>query len=94
LIAFTGAVFCLAPVKMPHIAQQVARFFGETSYEIYLWHFPLLRVIHPNTLSKSAVFLAALLLLSWASYKFFERPMMLALRTRLRSSATVDGYEA
>lgn len=94
LVAFTGAVFCLAPVKMPHIAQQIARFFGETSYGIYLWHFPLLRVLHPNTLLKSAIFLAVLLLLSWASYRFFERPMMLALRTRLRSSATVDGLRS
>jgi peptidoglycan/LPS O-acetylase OafA/YrhL len=94
LVAFTGAVFCLAPVKMPHMAQQIARFFGETSYGIYLWHFPLFRVLHPNTLLKSAIFLAVLLLLSWASYRFFDRPMMLALRTRLRSSATVDGLRS
>ncbi len=90
LAAFAGAVFCLAPVQMPYPAQQIARFFGETSYGIYLWHFPLLRVLHPNTVHEAVMFLAVLLLISWISYRFFERPIMLALRNHLRSSATPD----
>ncbi|HEX5007840.1 MAG TPA: acyltransferase family protein, partial [Hyphomonadaceae bacterium] len=94
-LALSEAVWKRAPWDVLHE-------LGNMSYGIYLLHFPVQLVfitaalalgfpgdffLHPATLF---LFLAALLAVAFASYRFFEKPAMLALR-RFWSRRTDDG---
>ena len=94
-LALSEAVWKRAPWAALHE-------LGNMSYGIYLLHFPVQLVfitaalafgfpgdffLHPATL---LLFIAVLLAVAFASYRFFEKPAMLALR-RLWSRRTENG---
>jgi len=67
-------------------ANRVVNWLGLVSYSLYLWHNPILDLVHrmhgfdpDHRLLGAALALAAILLVSWLSYRFVERPF---LRTR------------
>jgi peptidoglycan/LPS O-acetylase OafA/YrhL len=99
-------ILCLAVLETRHgtIARHAA-VLGDVSYSSYLLHFPLQLLcallvmtagIEPSILVSRPfmlAFFAVLLALSYASYRWFERPIQLRLRTAWqrsrRSSATL-----
>ncbi len=97
-IAF--AVLILATVLAPPWAQwpaanRLARWVGEVSYGVYLWHLPLLSLalttLHFPVFTNEAFFrllaftLAGSLLLGWLSFTFVERPFIRWARRRTRA---------
>jgi peptidoglycan/LPS O-acetylase OafA/YrhL len=49
------------------------RFLGRISYGVYLWHIPLLWMLHPDSLAGIAVLVAASILAGWLSHVLVER---------------------
>jgi hypothetical protein len=72
-----------SPFSVANIARfRPAQFFGDISYSLYLWHWPLIVLVpfylgtdlnHHNSKLKVAIFLASIII-SWLSYKFVESP--------------------
>lgn len=97
LIALSVAVLALAEVLRGPIGQRLA-VLGELSYASYLLHFPLQLLIviglawlgqaRDVFYSEAALlaYFAALILLSWLSFKYFERPAQAWLRRRFQST--------
>ena len=60
------------------IANPVGVFFGNISYSLYLWHFPVITfaaiLIPKNTPYDTAIVLAAILIISLVSYFLIEQP--------------------
>ena len=97
-------ILCLAVLETRHgtIARYVA-ILGDVSYSSYLLHFPLQLLavlllmtagIEPSILVSRPFmlgFFAVLLLVSYASYRWFERPIQLRLRAAWPSMGT-SGY--
>ena len=97
-------ILCLAVLETRHgtIARHVA-VLGDVSYSSYLLHFPLQLLcvlllvtagIAPSILLSRAFmvgFFAVLLLLSFASYRWFERPVQRRLRAAWHAMRT-SGY--
>lgn len=59
-------------------SNKIAQFLGNTSYSIYLWHWPLVFYLNYFELSQGVLFVILAILLSvllgWLSYKFIETP--------------------
>jgi peptidoglycan/LPS O-acetylase OafA/YrhL len=65
---------------------KISRWFGNISFPLYLWHWPILafaRIILGNELSPYLLLLliAMSFLLSWATFKFIENPIRLNVRS-------------
>jgi len=64
----------------------VAQFFGDSSYSIYLWHWPLAVLLHQYVLEDSAAWTTAAIMASvamgYASLRWVETPSRLALGRR------------
>lgn len=82
-VLFILVVLTVAQVHLQGWQANVAEFFGNISYGIYLWHWLILIVAPPTSLKGAAIFLALLILLSWASYTMFERPAKNMIRGAL-----------
>jgi peptidoglycan/LPS O-acetylase OafA/YrhL len=100
-VLFPITILCLAVLETRHptIGRRVA-VLGDVSYSSYLLHFPLqllcvllvtvVGIEHSILLSPRFMlgFLAVLLLLSYASFRWFERPLQRMLRARWQSSGS------
>jgi peptidoglycan/LPS O-acetylase OafA/YrhL len=69
------------------LGNPIAVWFGLISYPLYLWHWPLLsfaRILSPELPSwhTKLVLVAASVVLAWLTYRFLERPIRAAPRTR------------
>lgn len=73
------AAFVGAPVKgVPHLTNRVSGWFGDTSYTLYLWHWPvliLLLAVFPKNLTYYLVTVVAALALTAVTYHFYEDPI-------------------
>lgn len=69
------------------------RYVGLWSYSLYLWHGPALAMYIPGTQGFSVLERLMIgLVLSYASYQFIERPVML-YRKRTTTAAPVNSSE-
>jgi peptidoglycan/LPS O-acetylase OafA/YrhL len=66
--------------RSPYAPLNVARFFGQISYSLYLWHWPLFTFarfskssLELDAIDKSALF-ALTVLISWLSWRYLEQP--------------------
>jgi peptidoglycan/LPS O-acetylase OafA/YrhL len=78
--AFAAVVFFLSRADMPKGTRWLAALFGDLSYGIYLWHWPLQRVMPLSTPAQCLLFFVCLIAISWLSFKFFELPMKRNIR--------------
>jgi peptidoglycan/LPS O-acetylase OafA/YrhL len=73
------AAFVGSPVRaVPHLTNRVARYFGDVSYTLYLWHWPmiiLLAAVLPPELPYYVTVLIASLALTYVTYRFYENPI-------------------
>lgn len=73
---------------------KVAQFLGNTSYSIYLWHWPLVFYLSYLEVAHQSVFIVSAILLSvlfgWLSYKYIETPT----RKWLSKKSTKSAYGA
>lgn len=71
---------------------RIAQFLGNTSYSIYLWHWPLVFYLNYLEKSNNALWIIGAILLSvilgWLSYKYIENPS----RKFLSNLSLVKGY--
>ncbi|WP_262757980.1 acyltransferase family protein [Acinetobacter gyllenbergii] len=70
---------------------QILQFFGNSSYSIYLWHWPIvffLSYLSINTPSGTIVAILLSVLLGWLSYHFVETPT----RKKLSNLSTLKSY--
>lgn len=71
---------------------KVAQFLGNTSYSIYLWHWPLVFYLNYLEKSNNALWIIGAIILSvilgWLSYKYIENPS----RKFLSNLSLVKGY--
>lgn len=70
----------IAPVLGRVVAWKPVQLIGETSYSVYLWHWPLIILVpylteQPLRLTDKAAIVVATLLLGWASTRFVENPV-------------------
>ncbi|EXD15032.1 acyltransferase family protein [Acinetobacter baumannii] len=69
----------------------IAQFLGNTSYSIYLWHWPLVFYLGYLEVSHQPTFVLAAIVLSvvfgWASYKYIETPTRKWLSNRSTKAA-------
>ena len=98
-----GALMVMSFVegRTPYPIRRICAWLGETSYGVYLWHFPiqlgvllvLLPQWEPRRLAQHGWFLAAFIvvvvLVARLSYRFYELPMRDLLRKRLKREGTV-----
>ncbi|MEO1967455.1 MAG: acyltransferase [Sphingomonadaceae bacterium] len=98
-----GALMVMSFVegRTPHSIRRICAWLGETSYGVYLWHFPiqlgvllvLLPQWEPRRLAQHgwflAVFIVVVVLVARLSYRFYELPMRDLLRKRLKREGTV-----
>ena len=60
------------------LVNPVARFVGDISYSLYLWHFPVFIIaaaMFAETTKTRLLVIAVSVLLAWLSYRFVERPI-------------------
>lgn len=78
----------------PFTNNKIAQFLGNTSYSIYLWHWPLVFYLAYLEKSNNTVFISGAIILSvvlgWISYKFIENPT----RKYLSNLSTSKNYVA
>lgn len=82
-MAFMPALLLAAlwsPLADRVLGSAPGKFLGDISYSIYLLHMPVLywlrdTAVSENILLFTACFLGATILLSWASFRFFETPL-------------------
>lgn len=72
--SFVGA----SPVKVPLLTNALARYLGDTSYTLYLWHWPVIILLNSVMERTPAYFVSAVTLslgLTAATYHFYENPI-------------------
>ncbi|WP_422741854.1 acyltransferase family protein [Mycobacterium sp. WMMD1722] len=73
------ASFHGVPVRgMLPLTNPVARYFGDTSYTLYLWHWPVITLLPTLTGSKSLFYVLAIVLtlgLTAITYRYYENPI-------------------
>ncbi|MEZ0049809.1 peptidoglycan/LPS O-acetylase OafA/YrhL [Mycobacterium sp. MAA66] len=63
---------------VPHLTNRVARYFGDVSYTLYLWHWPvimLLSVLLPPAWPYYVTVIVSSLVLTHVTYRFYENPI-------------------
>ena len=63
---------------VPHLTNPVAQYFGEVSYTLYLWHWPviiLLAAVLPAGLPYYALVIVIAMALTAVTYHFYENPI-------------------
>jgi peptidoglycan/LPS O-acetylase OafA/YrhL len=87
---FAAVVSLLSNAVVPKGMRRLASLLGDLSYGIYLWHWPLERIMPVSTTAEVLRFLVCLIAISWLSFRFFELPMKRNIRTlALRRNAPV-----
>jgi peptidoglycan/LPS O-acetylase OafA/YrhL len=74
IAAFSAVIALLAHSELPPGLRPVASFMGNVSYGIYLWHWPLLQLLHPSSSIEISVFFVLLIFVAALGFTFFERP--------------------
>ncbi len=96
IVAFPATLFCMASIESAHpgCCRRVA-FMGDLSYSIYLLHLPLMMLFVAGAWETGLqgarcyspalllLYLAILLPLAWASYRYWERPAQEWMRALL-----------
>lgn len=76
----------------PFTNNKIAQFLGNTSYSIYLWHWPLVFYLAYLEKSENIIFVIGAIIFSvilgWLSYKFIENPT----RKYLSNTSTIKNY--
>jgi peptidoglycan/LPS O-acetylase OafA/YrhL len=77
--ALIVASFSGSPVRgMPLLTNSAARYFGDTSYTLYLWHWPVI-ILLLTVMAKGPVFYVLALVLSLGltaiTYRYYENPI-------------------
>ena len=76
----------------PFTNNKIAQFLGNTSYSIYLWHWPLVFYLAYLEKSENIIFVIGAIIFSvilgWLSYKFIENPT----RKYLSNTSTIENY--
>lgn len=90
--AVVVTAFVGAPVEgVPHLTNRVSDWFGDTSYTLYLWHWPiliLLTAVFPVGLTYYIVVVIVALILTALTYRFYEDPIR---KSNWLSSSRIPG---
>ena len=99
LAGVAGAVLIVASdpqglVNRCLLAQRLAVGLGLISYPLYLWHWPLLTMLHlrdpqGSGAGERALAIVASLFLAWLTYRFVERPLRFGAKRRASTMIAV-----
>ncbi len=69
-----------------YVSNRVLQFFGDISYSLYLWHWPVVLAVKYANVALTPLWVAAMTLasvaLAWASYRWIETPFRHGARIR------------
>ena len=97
ILPVSGTAFIIAAQKRNFfLDNKVAQFFGNISYSLYLWHWPLLiGVLYfgiPLFTFNVIVLMSFFIFLATVSYKFIETPFRQKEKSRKRSMFLIVGF--